>query len=188
MATTRHSAGQTLGLLGLALATASCTSHPPLPTVPSVDLEAFMGDWFVQAHVPASSEARAFNAVERYRLDEGHIDTTYVFRDGGFQSDLDTTEMRAFVRDERTRATWGMEVFWPFEAEYLIVYLSPDGRETIIGRTARDYAWIMTRDAEISDAGLDALVRELESRGYDPGRVRRVPQRWPDPKHPFSPK
>jgi lipocalin len=54
-----------------------------------VDLERFMGDWYVIGFIPISlpffSEEAAHNGVESYRLtDEAVIETTYTFRDGGF--------------------------------------------------------------------------------------------------------
>lgn len=165
----------------------ACSSKAPLATVSHVDIDRFMGDWYVIAHIPADAEEHAFNAVESYeRRDDGKIATTYTFRDGGFDGELETLEPTGTVRDERTNATWGMSFFWPFEAEYLITYLDQDYETTIISRTKRDYVWIMSRSPAIEDARLDALVAELERQGYDVSRLRRVPQRWPDPGHPKS--
>lgn len=162
-----------------------CSSGPPLPTVAHVDLPRFMGDWYVVAHIPASSEARAFNAVESYRLaEDGTIATTYAFRDGGFDGPIEVMKPSAVVRDSSTNATWGMRFFWPLRFEYLITYLDADYRVTIVGRTARDYAWIMARTPELTEAEHAALAAELQRQGYDIGKLRRVPQRWPDPQHP----
>lgn len=173
-------------LLGLAasLLAAGCASHPPLPTVESVDLDRFMGDWYVVGHIPAASESEAYNAVESYRRgDDGEILTTYTYRDGGFDGPIEVMQPVGSVRDEETNATWGMEFLWPFSFEYLITWLDADYTATIIGRTARDYAWIMTRDPNPSESHYAKLVAELERQGYDTSRLRRVPQRWPDPEH-----
>lgn len=146
-----------------------------------------MGDWFVIAHIPASSEAEAHNAVESYRLeDDGTIATTYAFRDGGFGGPLEVMEPNAVVWNEKTKATWGMQFFWPFRLEFLITYLDEDYATTIVARTARDYAWIMARSPQVSDARYAELVAELGSQGYDTARLRRVPHRWPDREHPFD--
>src|SRR5690606_18925633 len=96
----------TLGaaLLGAgALLLSACRSYPPLPTVAHVDLPRFMGDWYVVAHIPAGSEADAYNAVESYRLEpDGTIATTYAFRDGGFDGEVVVMEPNGVVRDTRT--------------------------------------------------------------------------------------
>ncbi len=172
-------------ILTCATMLAGCASNPPLATARSVDLPQFMGPWFVHAHIPASPEVNAHNAVESYELHaDGQIMTTYTFRDGGFDAPLVTLTPTGYVEDEASNATWGMQFFWPFTAEYLIAHLSPDYQETIIARSARDYAWIMTRSPSITEAQLSRLTQLLVEMGYDTTDLRRVPHRWPDPSHP----
>lgn len=175
-----------LPILGVAalVAFASCR-YPPLPTVAHVDLGRFAGDWFVIAHIPAGSEADAHNAIESYALaDDGTIATTYVFRDGSFSAPFTTMQPNAVVTDATTNATWGMQFFWPLRFEYLITHLDADYRTTIVARSARDYAWIMARTPQIAEDEYAMLVAKLQAQGYEAARVRRVPQRWPDPEHP----
>ncbi len=167
------------------LAFFGCASYPPLPTVAHVDLDRFMGDWYVVAHIPASSEANACNGVESYRRDkDGVIRTTYAFRDGGFDGKLQVMEPNAVVWDETTNATWGMQFFWPLRFEYLITWLDSDYQATIISRSRRDYAWIMARKPDVDGALLAELEAELGRQGYDTSKLRRVPHRWPDEGHP----
>ena len=175
-------------LAGAALMTIpfSCAAHPPQAQVEGLDLDRFMGDWYVQAHIPVGSERTAFNGVESYALDEnGKILTSYVFRDGAFDGDLEVMEPVGFVSKD-SNSKWGMQVIWPFKAEYLVSYLDADYTETIIARTKRDYVWVMTRDAEISDERMAALEAQVAELGYDVSELRRVPQQWPDPGHPVT--
>ena len=149
----------------------------PMPTVQRVDLDRFMGDWFVVAHIPAPGEGRAYNGVESYRLtDRGDIDTTYTFNVGSFDGKPKIMRPKGFVKDGTGNAEWRMRFVWPFKAEYLIVHLDDDYTETIIGRTKRDYAWIMTRAPLPGDDTIDRLTRRLESLGYDTDDLRLVPQ------------
>jgi len=167
--------------------TAGCASHPPLPTEPFVDLEHFMGDWYVQGHIPASAEEDAYNAVESYALEgDRKVLTTYAFRDGGFDGDIEVMTPTGTVRDRETNAEWGMKFFWLFSAEYLVAHVDEAYSETIIARTARDYVWIMTREREISEARYERLAAMVADLGYDVTELRRVPQRWPDPEHPVT--
>ena len=56
-----------------------------LQTVEYVDLERFMGEWYVIACIPTPLEKNIFNATETYRLaNDGTIATTFTFRKGGF--------------------------------------------------------------------------------------------------------
>lgn len=169
-------------LLGLS----ACASHPPQRRVENLDLQRFMGDWYVQAHVPTRSERNAYNGVESYALDDdGRVLTSYVFRKGAFDADLKIMEPTGFVTDE-SDAKWGMRFIWPFKAEFLVSYVDSDYSETIIARTKRDYVWVMTRAPEISDDRMAALTARVAELGYDVSELRRVPQRWPDPGHPVT--
>lgn len=187
----RDSMGMRKPFLALSLLAAgaffACAPTRPLATVPHVDLERFMGDWYVQGHIPVGSEADAYNGVESYALGEdGRILTSYVFREGSFDGDLEVMEPVGFVQDRETNAEWGMRIIWPFKAQYLIAHLDDDYSETIVARARRDYAWIMTRDQEISDERFQRLVERLGEMGYEVAEVRRLPQRWPDPGHPVT--
>ena len=147
--------------------------------VDQVDLQRFMGDWFVLAHIPLPPEKEAWNAVESYRLDDkGRVQTTFRFRKGGQEGPLKTYTPVAYVTDHPSNAIWRMQFFWPFKADFRVVWLNPDYSVTIIGRHKRDYAWIMAREPHISDAQMDQLVAFLESAGYPVESLRAVPQEW----------
>ena len=56
----------------------SKVSWDPLQTVPYVDINRFMGDWYVIANIPTFIEKRATNAMESYKLNnKGEIETTF---------------------------------------------------------------------------------------------------------------
>ena len=164
----------------LVLAMTGCATRPPeMPTVERVDLERFMGDWYVIANIPTAIEKGAHNAVESYRLDEdGTIATTFTFRDGSFDGPEKAYHPRGFVRDRESNAVWGMQFVWPIKAEYLVVYLDEDYTRTVIGRSKRDYVWIMAREPRMAEAEYREIIRYLGDLGYDVSRIEKVPQRW----------
>ncbi len=152
---------------------------PPMATVSGVDLERFMGTWYVIAHIPTFLERDAHNAVESYRLrPDGSVATTFTFRDGGFDGKEKRYSPTGYITDRSTNAVWGMEFIWPVRADYRIVFLTPDYRLTVIGREKRDYVWVMARTPEIPESEYQDLVRRIADWGYDIGALRRVPQRW----------
>lgn len=154
-------------------------SRPPIKTVEYVDLERFMGDWYVIANIPTFLERGAHNAVESYRLNEdGSIATTFTFRDGGFDGDIKRYQPTGFVKDTRSNAVWGMQFIWPIKADYRIIYLNDDYTQTIIGREKRDYVWIMARAPAIPDKDYVRIVRLIADEGYDISQLKRVPQQW----------
>jgi apolipoprotein D and lipocalin family protein len=157
----------------------ACAAPRPIHTVERVDLERFMGDWYVIANIPTFIEAGAHNAIESYRLDaDGSIETTFTFRKDGFEGSLEQYSPRGFVRDTDSNAVWDMQFVWPFRAEYRIIYLSADYARTIIGRSKRDYVWIMARTPGIDEAEFSAMLVFLEGQGYDVSLIEKVPQRW----------
>jgi len=169
-------------LLAVALlVTTGCTaSLPPLKTVENVDIKRFMGPWYVIACIPTFIETEAYNGVETYTLnDDGTIDTVFTFRKGGFDGPLKRYNPRGFIVDTVNNSTWGMQFIWPIKAEFLITHLNDDYTQTVIGRNKRDYVWIMARTPHIPEKEYLRLVKELEGQGYDIGKLRKVPQRWP---------
>ncbi len=161
------------------LAGCQSTQHPPLALAPSVDLERFMGDWYVIANIPSFLEEGAHNAVETYRLAaDGTIETTFTFRADGFDGELKRYTARGFVRDGTANAVWEMQFIWPFRADYRVAWLTPDYARVVIAREKRDYVWIMARAPRIDEAEYRRILDFLAAQGYDVARVRKVPQRW----------
>ena len=157
----------------------ACTNHAPMPTVDYVDIERFMGDWYVVANIPTFLEEGAHNAVESYRMNaDGTIATTFTFRAGGFDGEFKTYNPKGFIKDTSTNALWGMQFIWPIKADYRIVYLDESYSKTVIGREARDYVWVMARKPELTSEEYDEIVRFVAGIGYDVSKMKRVPHDW----------
>jgi apolipoprotein D and lipocalin family protein len=154
-----------------------CQTLKPIHTVDNVDLDRFMGKWYVIASIPTFIEKEAYNGIESYRLaEDGTVETTFTFNKGGFDGPLKTYRPRGFVRDTESNAVWDMQFIWPFKAEYRIVYLADDYSQTVIGRTKRDYVWIMAREPSIPDEDFDRILEFLEEQLYDLKNLKKVPQ------------
>ena len=169
-----------MAFAALAMFLAGCASKgPEMKTVSYVDLDRFMGDWYVIANIPTFLEKGAHNAVETYELNEdGTIATTFVFREDSFDGDEKRYHPKGFVQDTDTNARWGMRFVWPIKSDYRIVYLDDDYTQTVIARQKRDFVWIMARTPTISDEDYERLVEFVASIGYDTSKIERVPQRW----------
>jgi apolipoprotein D and lipocalin family protein len=158
---------------------AGCTGAPTIPTAGQVDLQRFMGDWYVIANIPTRFEVGAHNAVESYRLDaDGTIATTFTYRDGAFDGEEKVMRPRGFVRDPATNAVWGMQFVWPIKSEYVIAYVDPGYTQTIIARSKRDYVWIMARTPTLPPDDYARLEQRVRDLGYDVTQLQRVPQQW----------
>lgn len=161
------------------LGISGCASHPPLATTDYVDLDRFMGSWYVQGYTPILVDKEAHNAVEHYYpAQDGTIRTTYQFRKGAFDGDLKTFTPTGFIYNEATNAEWRMQFIWPFKAQYLIHYLSPDYGQTIIAHPNRKYAWIMSREPQMDETTYQALLDRLLDAGFSRADIQRVPHDW----------
>jgi len=157
-----------------------CSSQPPMPTVDYVDINRFMGDWYVIANIPTFIETEAHNAIETYQLNpDGTVATTFTFYDGDFDGEKKIYQPKGFILDTKTNATWGMRFIWPIKADYRVVYLDDNYSQTIIGRNKRDYVWVMARSPAIPDKDYQQLVKVIADLGYDTSKLRKVPQQWP---------
>jgi apolipoprotein D and lipocalin family protein len=156
---------------------AACSASVPIRTVPQLDLERFMGDWYVIANIPTFIERGAHNAIETYRLLDGkRVATTFTFNKGSFDGPVKTYEPMGFVGDDPSNAIWGMRFIWPIKADYRVIYLNDDYTQTVIGRNKRDFVWIMARTPSIPESDYQTITDAIADHGYDIAKLRRVPQ------------
>ncbi len=144
-----------------------------------VDIERFMGDWYVHGHTPTVLDNHSVNQIESYKLeDDGTISTTYTFYrkyPGGYQFKF-TPKGRVY--DSVTNAHWKMQFVWPFKGNYLVVRLAPDYSYTVISVPKKDLIWVMSRAQQMDDAQYEEILRDLAADGYPVETLRRVPQNW----------
>ncbi|MEC8614402.1 MAG: lipocalin family protein [Verrucomicrobiota bacterium] len=169
-----------LGFAIMSLMTGCTLNDAPLPTAENVNIDRFMGRWYVHGYTPIIVDNNAYNAIEHYRLDaDKKIQTTYQFRNGGFGAEIKTLTPVGWV-DEKvdSNAEWRMQFIWPLTAEYIILHVNADYTETIIAHPSRKYAWIMLRSDVVSDADYDRLIAKLNAVGYDTERIQKLPHDW----------
>lgn len=169
------------GALLLGSAAVQAGSLPPIKPVAHVDLPRFMGTWYVIATIPTRFEKNAYNPVETYTLQkDGNVYTRFRFRPGGFDKPVKAIHSTGYVKAGSGNAVWGVQVFWPLKAQYVVAYLKDDYSQLIVARDARDYTWVMARTPTVSPADYDALVAKVKALGYDTSRLRKPPQQWPE--------
>ena len=166
--------------ISLSSALFSGCSSMPQNTVSSVDLQRFMGKWYVIASIPTIFESGANNAVETYTWNEKEerIDVDFRFRKDSPTGPEKVMPQKGFVSNHETNAEWKIQPFWPFKFSYLIIDLAPDYSDTVIGVPSRSYVWIMARQPKMSDARYNELVSKIGGLGYDVSKLKKVPQIW----------
>jgi apolipoprotein D and lipocalin family protein len=164
-----------------AAALTACSATSPVRTVQHVDIDRFMGDWYVIANIPTFIEEQAYNPLENYRkINDREIATTFTFNKGSFDGPLKTYTPRGYISDDPSNAIWGMQFIWPIKADYRVVYLDENYTQTVIGRNKLDYVWIMARTPQISDADYQEILSFIAELGYDISKVKLAPQQKQD--------
>lgn len=166
-------------LIIIILAGCSATKLSNLETVKKVDIEKFMGKWYVIGLIPTFIEKNAVNGIEYYELKENNrIAITYTFyqhtKDGKFK----TMKPKGWVYDIETFAEWRVKFFNLFTSPYLIIDLADDYSYTVIGVPNRKYVWIMSRDYDFDDELYDKILESLAERAYDITKIRKMSQEW----------
>ena len=150
-----------------------------MKTVDFVDIERFMGDWYVIANIPTFIEKRATNAIESYKLgDTGIIETTFTFYQDSPDGEKKVYRPKGFIYNTKTNAEWRMQFIWPFKMPFLIIGLDDDYQYTVIGYPSRKYVWIMAREPKLSDEVYEGILSNLAEVGYDISQINKILQQW----------
>ena len=147
-----------------------------LRTVDQVDINEFMGSWYVIAHIPTFIEKEAHNAIESYELNnDGTIATTFTFNKGSLEGQKKTYNPKGFIVEGTNNAQWDMQFIWPIKSQYKITYLDNNYNTTVIARDALDYVWIMSRSKELDKPDLNKIIDHIKALGYNIDLLRMVP-------------
>lgn len=148
----------------------------PLRLASNVDLNRYMGRWYVIANIPYFFEKGNVGAyVEYQRKGDGIIDR-YFAHPHDFSHAIAKTSGHGYVVAGTHDAEWRVTFFWPIYVTYPILYVSPDYQYALVGYPGRSLGWVFARKPLVSNARLRALLARFAAQGYDISKFRRVPQ------------
>lgn len=155
----------------------NCAKVNTVQTVENVNLEKFMGDWFVIASVPTFIEKNAINPIETYTLnDNGYIDTKFTFYTSPLMDKKKTYTAKAYIKNRFTNAEWGMQFFWPIRFSYLIIDLEENYKYTVISVPSKKYIWIMSKSKMIDELTYNQIIKNLDEDGYNVEKIKKTNQ------------
>lgn len=159
----------------------STTVTAPLPTVETVDLQRYAGDWYEIAKLPnVFQSACASDTVARYRIEGEAVSVRNRCRraDGS----IDFIEGSATVVPGSAGARLKVTFFWPFGGDYWILALDPAYQSVLVGEPRRKYAWVLSREPALDQATLDSLLDRARAIGFDRAAFITTRQREPIPE------
>lgn len=150
---------------------------PPLTSKANIDLERYMGRWWVIANIPYFAENGKVATADVYALKpDGKIDNVFAYRKA-FDQPEQQMQAEARVYSGTNNNHWQVR-FWGglIRSQLLILEVSPDYQWALIGNPGRSMAWVFSRKQMMSDAELKQLSEKFRLYGYDPAKLQRVPQ------------
>ncbi len=147
--------------------------------VPYMDMQRFLGSWYVIGLLPTPFEKDAANGIETYSLDkDGIIRVEYVFRKGSPSGKPKVMHQKGWIMDKASNTEWKVQPLWPLRLPYLVIELAEDYRYVVIGTNNYKYVWIMARQAQLSESDYAQILSKLELRGYKVADIKKMPQVW----------
>ena len=157
-------------------------AQPPVRTVPFVDLDRYVGDWFEIARFPnrfqkaCLGDARAtytrlpdrrIEVVNRCRTADGENEARAVAR---IVDDRAFTKLK--VRFAPAWLSW-LPAVW---GNYWVIGLAADYSWAVVGEPGREYLWILARTPQLDEESLEAARSAARANGYDVDRLVPTPQ------------
>ena len=153
----------------------ACASQPPLSLAKSVDVQRMYGGWYIVATIPNAFERGMVQPYDVYsQRPDGDIREDFYVRRGSVTAKQDHFTVHDWVKPGTGGAHWRVQLFWPVNLPFLVLYVDPDYRFVMYGEEDRKIGWIYSRTPDISDADYQALLKRFAGLGYDPTRFRKI--------------
>mmetsp|Transcript_26208 Transcript_26208/g.36503 ORF Transcript_26208/g.36503 Transcript_26208/m.36503 type:complete len:188 (-) Transcript_26208:270-833(-) len=145
-----------------------------LRTVEKVNIDKFVGKWYVVGVIPTYFEKGAYNPCENYTWDSKSkkikVDFTY---NASSLTGKPKSLKQTLIPDGYPESSGRMTVspFWPVKVPFLVMEMSPDYTNCMIGYPTRAYLWIMSRQPAMDKKIYDSYVESAKEQGYDVSKI-----------------
>lgn len=149
----------------------------PLVPVGYVDLDRYMGRWYLMANIPYFAErGNLAPYVEYSRRDDGLVADRYTAWDA---FDKPPFVKNGFIEilNPITNAEGRITFLPPIWQDYVVLYLDDEYRYSVIGHPSRNYCWLFAREPHLPDEIYQAMLAVLAANRFDTSRVLRIPHR-----------
>lgn len=151
--------------LALLLILASCsTEKQALEIATELNPDKYAGTWYEIARKPNRFEDGLEQITATYTLlENGDIE---VLNQGIKNGERKQAKGKAWIPDPKKPAALKVSFFYPFRADYQVIWHDPNYQYSLVGEPDREYLWILARKPVISDSSYKALVNFAESKGF----------------------
>jgi len=157
--------------------TPGATAERGDPDAP-VNLQRFMGTWYVIGRVPNFIERGHVASVNEYTLRDGQkVGIVYRYRDG-FDEPAEEIKARASVDEDSGNHDWRTWFYRIVPTNSRVLEVAPDYSWALIGYPGREMAWIFARQPDMDNGLYKQLAERLRDEyGVNTDKLKRVPQR-----------
>jgi apolipoprotein D and lipocalin family protein len=164
--------------LAVLLLAGCATNKQALPaTVAAVDLDRYMGRWYVISHTPYFLEQGKVASYDTYaRRPDGKLTNNFTFRKETVDGPEKTWEGTAHVIDPVSNAVWKVSFIWPISVTYKVLALDPDYRWAVVSNNDGGLLWVLGRERHLPASTYAAILADLMARGLSADQLVPVPQ------------
>ena len=155
------------------LVTGRSMSEPMV--APYVDLVKYTEyPWYEIASIEQRFEKQCVKVQAEYILQQnGNIKVNnYCLKENGREK---IAYANAYLPDSNVTSKLKVSFFWPFYADYWILYVDENYKYALVGDRHRKTLWILSRYISISDTMYERLLIIAKARGYDVSQLRVLP-------------
>lgn len=152
-------------------------NYAPLPTVPHVELERYLGRWYEVARLPVPFEKNCEHVTAEYsRRADGNIRVLNTCHKGDVNGPVKKATASARPVDA-TNAKLKVQFFWPFEGNYWILDLDQaDYQFALVGEPSRKSLWLLSRQPQLAPDIRRRLIDRARELGFPVEKLLFTPQ------------
>lgn len=166
-------------LLAVAAASlAGCATKPlPTRTVAYVDLNRYLGKWYVIANIPYWLEQGKVASFDTYSMrPDGRMNNIFTFRKSSLDAPQTSWRGVAWVVNHESNAEWRVRFLWPFYSTYLVLALDPQYQWAVVATPGHKLLWVLARERHLDETTYSKILQLIAAQGYDTNRLHPVPQ------------
>lgn len=156
-------------LVAVAACVAGCMCAPDVDnsSVPSLDLDRYLGTWYEIARFDHSFERGVEAAKAVYTLNK---DGSVKVVNSGLKAGKPKTAVGKGKRTDKP-GLLRVSFFGPFYADYRVMKIDSGYNYSLVGSGGAGYLWILSRTKEMPENVKNDFLAEAKRRGYDTGKL-----------------
>ena len=160
----------------MALTGMAAAQDKPLETVPSVDLQKYLGRWYEISSFPQSFQKGCHCTVAEYSMEKNFVRVINTCRKDSSEGKVKRAKGKAFVVKGSNNAKLRVQFFWPFRGDYWIIDLAEDYSYAVVGAPDRNYLWILSRTPHMDEGLYQEIVKRCADKAFDVSKLVKTDQ------------